>query len=94
MSRRLLRLVLGDYADAPKIFRSALLDVSKSIQFRREAVAVSSSALSPQAAVRLDFGDAVGKKHAFVVLCGDWDSVVATKVRRVTETMHRIVDYE
>ena len=71
-------------------------DVLKLIQFRREAVTqlvvTSSSALSPQAAVRLDFGDAVGKKHAFVVLCGDWDSVLGPTVDRVTEAIHRIVD--
>ena len=55
-------------------------DVLKLIQFRREAVTqlvvTSSSALSPQAAVRHDFGDAVGKEHAFVVfrVNGDFDA--------------------
>jgi hypothetical protein len=57
-------------------------------------VALLRLALSPQAAVRLDFGDAVGKKQPFVVLCGDWDSVVGPAVRRVTEAIHRIVDDE
>jgi hypothetical protein len=35
---RLLRVVLGDSADVPKIFRSPPLDALKLIQFRREAV--------------------------------------------------------
>jgi hypothetical protein len=37
---RLLRVVLGDSADAPKIFCSALLDTLKLIQFRGETGAV------------------------------------------------------